>query len=426
MKIVFDTNLVKDMINKYIKKWGVLAAAIIATVTIVGYFGWLNNERKRVNKCQSLIKTAEDYSALDDFDVALSQLDEARKYCDDREVDLRIQEARTFKVAAEYDQVKLVKNPGVLRDISVNVQRLGNELGDTPRVGTLRGILEELSDRPESAIKKFEVANRNSDNANVLNYWGYTIFKWDLGGAAWPKSALEKFAQASKINPRYPWPYINSAAVYLRQAEDSLSENLSENKKSDLDAASAFLNNAKENLETASKLLPDNPRVNILWGHYNLLLGRILRTRNLGEWVKYFYDARDSLIKAKNINPSIADASYLLGVVYEELGKGHEEDALIEYKNATNLDSTQVEAVMNLAYYLLQQGKREDAAKELERAESLLTQLQSSFNSRSLSTTELSARQWLSKKISFFKEMEQDLRKMEKELKGSPKIRKSS
>jgi Tfp pilus assembly protein PilF len=409
--------------QKVIKKWGAIAAVIIATATIIGYLFSLNAERRKMDKCQSLLKTADDYSALDNFEVALSQLEEARQYCDDRDVDLRMQEAKTFKVAGEYDQVKLVRNPEVVREVEVNVHRLGNELGDTARLAALRGILEELSDRPESAVKIFDSAGRGG-NANILNYWGYTIYKWELGGATWPSDALEKFGRAIMANPAYAWPYINSAAVYLRQAEDAMAEDDPGRKRSDPDAASAFLNNAKESLDKADKLLPGNPRVNILRGNYKRLLGRVLRARNISDWVKYFYDAKDDYIKARSANPADADASYLLGVIYEELGEGHEGDALTEYRNATKSDGARVEAVMNLAYYLLRSGNKEDAAKELKRAASLLTSLQESFYNRSLSTTDLSARQWLSKRISYYKGMEQDLRAMEKGIKGAVKTKK--
>jgi Flp pilus assembly protein TadD len=61
--------------------------------------------------------------------------------------------------------------------------------------------------------------------------------------------------------------------------------------------------------------------------------------------------------------------------VYEELFKGHKEGAWSEYRSATNLDNPRVEALMNLTYYSMQEGKREDAAKELEQASLLLTAL---------------------------------------------------
>jgi hypothetical protein len=410
--------------NKYIKRWGALALIILSTASVAGLLVSLNAERRKRIKCQSFLITADERSALDDFDTALSQLKEAREYCDDRDVDLRTQEANIFKVAVEYDQVKLVKNPAVLKEIEVNVQRLGNELGDTPRVVALRGILQELSDEPKSALDTFDWGGKGASNANILNYWGYTIFKWELDGASWPESALAKFELAAKVKPDYPWPYINSAAVYLAQADDALSGDESGSKRPNPDAANAYLSSAKGKLETARKLLPANARVNLLLGTYNRLLGRVLRASNFPEWRTNFYEARDYYIKARKTDPSAADASYLLATVYEELGPDHKADALTEYRTAVKSDAPPIEAVMNLAYYLHLSGENGDAAKELGRAALLLKNLQGDFDSRFRNTADMSAKQWLSKRIAYYKKMEQDRQAMEKEVRGAAKSKK--
>src|SRR5207244_659676 len=128
------------------------------------------------------------------------------------------------------------------------------------------------------------------------NYWGYTIFKWGLGGSNWKSDSLEKFSKAISIKPDYGWPYVNRAVIYLNAEE---------------------LDRAEGDLEQALKLLPNNPRIHLLWGHYHLEKAERLRNQGLPEFEQQLDDAVKSFEQAREANPSVADVRLYLGVSYE-------------------------------------------------------------------------------------------------------------
>ena len=101
-------------IGKFLKMWHVILLIIIAMATIIGY---LLRQKSRSDRCHADLTTADQEIARDNFDKALEYLKEARSYCDDKDVDVREVTARTFKVANAYDQVRLVKDNTVLKDI---------------------------------------------------------------------------------------------------------------------------------------------------------------------------------------------------------------------------------------------------------------------------------------------------------------------
>jgi Tfp pilus assembly protein PilF len=306
-----------------IKLWQLVLGLVITIVTIAGYVGCLVKEKRRLDNCNAYLKTSDEELARDNFDTALAILKKASLYCDDKDVKARELTIQTFKVAAEYDQVRLVKDNTVLKNTDETLRLIRNLTGENAELRVLQGILEELSDRPGLALEQYKLAvAQKPDYASAYNSWGYTILKWRLGGSSWSDRSLEMFKRAAEIKQDYAWPHINTAVVHLELAENALSQ-----AKPNLDDAKQHLPSAKENLEKAEKLLPENPRVKILWGHFYALQARIFGARGLTpEANQNYYLARDKLIEAKNKNEKIADARVLLGSVYLDLGMQKEAD----------------------------------------------------------------------------------------------------
>jgi tetratricopeptide (TPR) repeat protein len=388
--------------------------------------GLYYKHRQRV-RCEAYISTAEQELSRDNFDQALEHLKAAKDYCGDKDIEAREVTVKTFKIAAGYDQVRLVKDPNELTKIDENLRFLRNLLGDTAELRVLQGIFEELSDRPQKSLNEYQEAVRQrSQYANAFNSWGYTIYKWRLGGSSWSGQALEKFQQAIQLKRDYAWPHINTAVVHLELAANAL-----DGSKVDLDGARSHLPNAKTSLEMAEKLLPDNPRVLTLWGHYHVLEARIFNGRGLTpEANQSFYLARQKSIEAKNNSAGLADARLLLGSVYLELGMPKE--AVLELRDATKLDDMNVTACARLIYALSQYQPQsrpdekvaDEIASEVKRGLNVIETLRQRFMARSLNTNEPEAREWLAGTVKAYEPLELALKSYAK-TKSETKLKRS-
>jgi tetratricopeptide (TPR) repeat protein len=391
-----------------IKIWHVILAVVIAIATIVGY---IIREKRRLEMCAGYLRASDGELARDNFDTALAHLTTAHPYCDDKDVQARELTVQTFKVAAEYDQIRLIRDNSVLIKTGESLRLIRSLTGENAELRVLQGILEELSDRPETALKQYEVAiDERPDYASAYNSWGYTIFKWKTGGSAWSDSSIEKFKQAASLDPQYAWPHLNIAAVYLELAENALAQT-----PVNLDDAKRHLSDINESLEKAGKLIPDNPRLFILWGHYYILQGQIFGARGLSlEANQNYYQARDKLIEAKNKNEKIADARVLLGSVYLELGM--QKEALYELRSAVKLDDLNIVACARLVYCLSREpnnaGAKSEMLAEAKRGLSVIESLRQKFSARSLETKDSDAREWLVNSVKDCDAVEEFLKNM--------------
>ena len=329
---------------------------------------------------------------------------------------MRANDRSDFQSATSYDQLRLISEPSVLKTIERDLRRLLNLTGENAELRVLKGILEELNDRPGEAIGHYEEAiKKKADYASAYNSWGYTIVKWKLGGSAWPDKSLEKFKQAAQLKPDYAWPYINAAAVYLELADKALNT-----EKPDLDEAKKHLASAKENLEKAEKLLPDNPRVHLLWGHFHVSQARVFSARGLAlEANQSYFNATQSLIVAKNKNSKIADVRVLLGAVYLEMGSL--DNALYELREAVSLDEMNIIGRVRLVYCLdkkqanVEKPIRDEMATHVKRGLELINNLRQKFSARKLETIDNDAKEWLAAAIKDYDGPEELLTRFNKE-----------
>jgi hypothetical protein len=179
-------------ITSKLKLWQAILAFVIAVGSVWAIGGRIYQCFDKWSHCQTHVQAAEDAFGQDDFDTALTHLDNARPYCTDIDIDARYTRVKLIKEATAYDQVQLVKDPEILKTIkkSLDVLRIG--LGDTEDLIVLRALYEELMDRPNKALGIFEDTVRlRGHYANIDNSWGYTIFKWKLGGSGWSENALQ-------------------------------------------------------------------------------------------------------------------------------------------------------------------------------------------------------------------------------------------
>lgn len=408
----FEWKARKAMLSKRIigplKFWELVLGVLIAAATVIGYLVY---QKKQYERCQAYVKTAEEELSRDNFDKALEHLQTASEYCDDKDVKARQVTVETFKVAAAYDQVKLVKDPNVLTKIDENL-RLGRKLiGDTAELRVLQGVYEELSDRPGKSLEEYQRAiDQRTDYASAYNSWGYTIFKWKLGGSGWSDNALKQFEKAAALDRNYGWPQVNTAVVYLELAENALS-----GAKTDFEGAKKYLPSAKTSLEKAEKLLPDSPRVDLLWGHYYVLQARIFSGRGLKlDADNSYYKATEKLIQAKNKNKDIADIKVLLGSVY--LAQGMLDQALAELSEAVKLDDMNITACTRLVYGLSQSnhdGHSDRLNAEVKRGLAVIESLRQRFNARLRATNDPDAKEWLTTAIAQYEPLEKFLKESE-------------
>lgn len=404
-------------IIRTLKPWQAILAFVIAVGAVWAIGGRIYQCYDKWSHCRTYVKAAENAFSEDDFDTALAHLDNARQYCTDIDIDERYTRVKLIKEATAYDQVRLVKDPGILTTIktSLNVLRIG--LGDTDDLIVLRALYEELMDRPNTALGIYEDTVRlRGHYANIDNSWGYTIFKWKLGGSGWSENALQKFKQAAELKRDYGWPHVNEAAVYLELAENALTD------RKDLDSATKYLADAKTSLEVADKLLPTNPRVDLLWGHYHIIQGRIFNERGLtAEAGDSYSKAKDKLMASKDKNKLIADTRVLLGSVNLELGMI--DDAVEEFKEAVRLDDMNITASARLVFALSERqqsahpegNESAEIAAETKRGLDQINTLRERFRARHRDTRDDDAKEWLATAISaleslekFFKDAEQE------------------
>lgn len=401
-------------ITSTLKPWQAILAFIIAA-SGVGYPIYRYFE-KRAN-CQTFVTAAENQFSKDNFDTALDHLNTARTHCpNDKDIDARYLRVETFKEAAAYDQVRLVKDSNILTKINKNLEVLRISLGDTEDLLVLKALYEELMDRPNTAVGIYKDAIKQRANyAKIYNAWGYTIFKWKLGGSGWSDQALEKFKQAARLQSDYGWPHVNMAVVDLELAENALTE------KKDLDGAKKYLPDAKTSLETAEKLLPTNPRVDLLWGHYHIIQARIFSERGLTLEARDSYSkAKDKLMESKNKNKQIADTRILLGSVYSELGMVDE--ALYEFREAVKLDDMNIIAGARLVFGLSEKqhsshpegNESVEITTESKRGLALINTLRQRFTARKNETNDPDAKEWLATAVKAYEPLENFLREAEK------------
>lgn len=404
--------------------WESLPKFILTVAAVVAICGGIYSCVKNRNNCQVYLNLAEDAFSRDDFDTALERLETARKYCsDNKDVDARYTRIETFKVAAAYDQVRLVKDPTILIKIKKNLDDLFGNLGETADLLVLQAVYEELMDRPNSALKIYEnIAKDRGRFANAYNSWGYTIFKWKLGGAGWSDQALEKFKQAAELKRDYGWPHVNMAAVYLELADTALTE------KKDLDGAKKYLPYAKTSLETAEKLLPTSPRVDLLWGHYYILEAQRYSASGLTLQANDNYSkAIKELMQSKTKNNQLADTRVLLGSVYLELKTIDDaeqkmiDDAVYEFNEAVKLDDMNITACARLIFGLSQKQQSphpegtetEQIAAQVKRGLELIGTFRQRFAARERETEDNDAKVWLLTALKSLDPLEKFLRDAE-------------
>jgi tetratricopeptide (TPR) repeat protein len=375
-------------LRNVIKWWHLAIAAIVATASMAVYvIHWIAENRK----CQELTNIARGYCREDRFEDCIEYLEKAMPHCcADRAIRVQLLEAKTFKLAVDYDQVTLIRNMHELTDLDREWRELREVRQNAPEILAAQGILEELHDRPTAAATFYQRAinaDPHRNYANVHNYWGYTIFKWNLGGANWADYALNEFNEAIKINENYAWPHLNTGAVRLIQGD---------------------FNRAEQSLKKAEELLPDNPRVHLVWGTYWGKRAEGLRKQHLPQADQLFYEAEKHYKMALDKNSNLVDARYLLGFVYEKLGRN--EDALYEYKKATSADGFNIQACLGLAQFLGNHGSKAEGASERARCIHLTSQLRSNFSARIKETSDVAAMEWLSGKLKEYESIEQNLR----------------
>lgn len=394
-------------ITKTLKPWQAILAFVIAVGGVWAIGGRIYRFFVERSSCQTYVNAAENAFSQDEFETALADLDTARTYCSGIDIDARYTRIQLIQQATAYDQVRLVKDPSILTTIKKNLDVLRVGLGDTEDLIVLRALYEELMDRPNTALAIYEdTVKRRGHYANIDNAWGYTIFKWKLGGSGWSDNALQKFKQAAELKRNYGWPHLNMAAVYLELAENALTE------KKDLDGAKKYLADAKTSLEAAEKLL-SNPRIDLLWGHYHSIQARIFNERGLTAEARDSYSkAKDKLMASKDKNSRIADVRLLLGSVYLELEMIDE--AVYEFKEAVKLDDMNVTASARLVYALSEKQQSShpagnesvEIAAEIKRGLELIKTLRERFTARKNDTSDLDAKEWLATAIKGYEPVE--------------------
>src|SRR2546422_1022956 len=95
-----------------------IPAAIVAVNTLIGQ---ILQEVHIERQVQIQLKTAQHYQDVDDFDNALREIDKALELRPkDESIIIKQVELRTYKLAAEYDQRKLLPPREVLEDLERN------------------------------------------------------------------------------------------------------------------------------------------------------------------------------------------------------------------------------------------------------------------------------------------------------------------
>lgn len=430
----------------FVVSMGAVAAALLSIGAVTNYvwqpFAQRREREARKQRCQVLIESARAYARKDLFDESLRLLDgeveeskELAEQCrEDKYLDVLRREISLFKVASEYDQFTLADDGKKLQDIELGLSLLRDMQGpgDVAEFDTLSAVLEDLRDRPNEALALYkEVEKSNPDYANLFNHWGYTIFRWRLGGGDWPERALEKFARAARLDPEYGWPRINEAAVHLSLAEDALEDGDQAARRATAEAELRMAREALERVDEISKAgergragarnFTRQPRVLMLWGRYNLIQGRLHQQRKRGEDAeRSFYKAADYLLDALGSNDGIPDAHLLLGAVYEELWLARGSAAMLDkaveaFRRAVERDGKNLEASMKLAYCLYRHEERrarEEGAREAARGRDLIGEYRSHFRARLMKTTDPDAQNWLHEKLDMLDEWEANFKAM--------------
>lgn len=429
---------------------GTVAGALLAIGTVVNYV-WQplavrREHEEREQRCRLLIESARAVARKDLFDESIQLLDgevdeskELAAQCkQNKDLEMLRREIELFKIASEYDQFTLADGGEKLQDIDLGLSLLRGmrEPGDVAEFDTLGAVLEDLRDRPNEAQKIYKnIEKGNPDYANLFNHWGYTIFRWRLGGADWPRRALEKFAQAAQLDPEYAWPHINVAAVHLSLAEDALEETPA--RHATVEAELRMSREALEHVEEVAKAgehgragvrkFTKQPRVLMLWARYNLIQGRLHQQRKRAEEAdRSFYQAADHLLEALGTNEGIPDAHLLLGSVYEELwlargSAAMQDKAAQAFRRAVALDDKNLEASMKLSYCLYRhedRRAREEGAREAMRGRELVQAYRGRFRARQMKTNDPGAQNWLHEKLNMLDAWEANFKAMSAGLGG--------
>jgi tetratricopeptide (TPR) repeat protein len=430
--------------------FGTLLTIVLGLFTLGDRINNLLVKWRIENKCGGYAETAREYARKDDFDQSLRVLDqpEVIKDCEDKTY-IRIlrDEVNLFKIVNQIGPFQLDEDNGKVKALEAGLKIFKDqaEASKGPEFYTLFGILEELRDWPSKAPEQFALAG---NYPQAVNAWGIMILRWRIGDADWSTQALTKFDQAGKCNPNYAWPHANKAAVFLELAQDEVNRNQPYNVETAkgeprLDLAQTFLDKAKESLELAGGILrneevrskradrslQDHPRVHMLWAQYYFVQGQVYRVqKDRGRDAENsFRQAISHLQTAKRAEPSVAEASLLLGQTYEELGASigetgnTQELAIQEYQNAVSIDKDNLQAHMNLAYalYANQKGRksRDEALGEVAFDLDLLERVRQHFVKRRSKTGDTFAIAWLGKRLKELDTWEDNFRNMEKELK---------
>ncbi len=122
--------------------------------------------------------------------------------------------------------------------------------------------------------------------------------------------------------------------------------------------------------ETAREALEQAVALDRDLGEAHLYLGRILlETGDASDEELRRAEARDAFLRAKRANGRLVPAYEALGALSEE--EGDDEDAMVQYRAALEIDPESVRALLGLAAVYIAQGRLEDAGSLLEDAVSL-------------------------------------------------------
>ena len=351
-------------------------ATILAILaTLVGFGTWLVRYYHKQKQIALFEKLSEGYQQQDQFDKAAEAIKQAQELDhDNREIKIRLVEIQTFGIATQYDQIKRIHEPKTIENLKDNCRQLKTEVPNEARITALCGIVAELDDYPSQAIKEYESAARlNPHYANVYNYLGYTKFKWNRGNPHWADDALNNFQNAIAIDKGYGTPYMNSAVVYLEIGD---------------------LDKARKSLEDGAVYIQDNPRAQLLWGHYYFEQSQQFSRKGLPESRRSLQAAEAHYEEAKRLSEGkTADIRLYLGRAYEE--DDRHDDAIAEYTMAAQLDPWNLDACLNHAKVLYLSGVRNEATVELARCQNLHADIIADFTKRMRTTTDTWAREWL-------------------------------
>lgn len=372
--------------TRVLRRRGLAAMILVLILGGGAYFAFVRTNQKRI--ADLYLSRAKALVRHDQFDEAAVALEKASLADPDN---LQIQaeqlKAEIFQITKRQGDLHRLMDLESLDRAEAECLRLLSADPANAEVTALLGIVYAHKDQPILALERYKNASElNPRYPNVHNYWGRSAWQWRFPDN-WRELAIQKFSEAQKLDPAYSSPRTNLAIFKVEDAilaPKALQE--------------GYFKTAIDFVARTEEIGRNDEFLYATWGYALDEWGKTLRETNKIEAYKKFSAALEKYRIGENINPDLALLHFNKAEALEDISSGSEraEEALAGYSKALQLQPNLVEAHMAIARVLIDRSgsdrkSLEDARDHYKQAIELLNKTVEQYGVRKLRTNDTHA-----------------------------------